>query len=295
MARREEEEFAERPQNKRRYEDDDDVPRRRSRRTDDDWDERTPRRKRDNSTSALVWILIGSGAALLLLVFVFTAFVWPGFLRSGTASTENDPQVLAKNREASADNLRQIGIAFHDYHSDRKRFPSDLVDKDLRPLLSWRVQILPYVGEERLYRKFNLDLPWDHPTNKALLTEMPSVYLAPGHAGGKGLTHYQGFAGVGTALARPGAGVVRDVMITDGLSNTLLVVEADEAVEWTKPADIAFDPDGPPVNIRGTLSPGGFNACFANGAVKFVRTPCNPGALRAAITRNGGEVGPPLD
>jgi hypothetical protein len=66
-------------------------------------------------------------------------------------------------------------------------------------------------------------------------------------------------------------------------------------VEWTRPADIVFDPKGPPVNLFGTINPGGFNACFGDATVRFIRTPCNPQALRAAITRNGGEAGPFLD
>src|SRR5260370_25308336 len=66
--------------------------------------------------------------------------------------------------------LKNIGLAFHDYHQDHGSFPSSAIfDKDCRPLLSWRVALLPYLEENELYSQFRLDEPWDSPNNRPLL------------------------------------------------------------------------------------------------------------------------------
>jgi prepilin-type processing-associated H-X9-DG protein len=77
--------------------------------------------------------------------------------------------------------------------------------------------------------------------------------------------------------------------ITDGTSNTILAVESNRDVPWTKPEDIPFDPNGP-VPELGNFSPNGFNAAFADGAVRFISKAVNPQVLKALITRSGGEV-----
>ena len=46
--------------------------------------------------------------------------------------------------------------------------PAYSVDKDGRPLHSWRVLLLPYLDEEELYKQLRLDEPWDSPHNKAV-------------------------------------------------------------------------------------------------------------------------------
>src|SRR5581483_2163049 len=57
--------------------------------------------------------------------------------------------------------------------------PTTLYDKEGRPTLSWRVALLPYLGEEALYKEFKLDEPWDSLHNKKLLKKMPKALQAP--------------------------------------------------------------------------------------------------------------------
>ena len=74
--------------------------------------------------------------------------------------------------------------------------PAASHDKNGKPLLCWRVHILPYLGEEKLYKEFHLDEPWDSPHNKKLLSQMPKIYRAPGAlAADTSATYYQVFVG----------------------------------------------------------------------------------------------------
>ena len=82
--------------------------------------------------------------------------------------------------------------------------------------------------------------------------------------------------------------------MTDGTSNTLMVAEAAEPVIWTKPDDLAFDPDKPLPKLGGHF-PGGFNAAFMDGSVRFLHQTMSEKTLKALITRNGGEVVRPDD
>ena len=85
--------------------------------------------------------------------------------------------------EQSRQNLTQIGTAIKQYEQADGRVPQQLVrgqGKQSRPLLSWRVHILPYLGQDALYKQFKLDEPWDSANNIRLLNQMPAVYASPG-------------------------------------------------------------------------------------------------------------------
>jgi Protein of unknown function (DUF1559) len=146
----------------------------------------------------------------------------------------------ARNRETSSNNLKQLGIAVHNYHATYNKLPADIVGKDGKPLLSWRVLLLPYLEEDKLYKEFKLDEPWDSRHNHPLLERMPKVLQSPRVTlKAKGYTVYQGFSGP-NAVFRPGQPPLRFAGFPDGTSNTILAVETSTAVPWTKPADIPF-------------------------------------------------------
>src|SRR4249919_3311122 len=89
----------------------------------------------------------------------------------------------AARRAQCVNNLKQIGLAMHNYHDVKNGLPpSAIVDKQGKPLLSWRVAILPYIEQQPLYDKFKLDEPWDSPNNKDLIQYMPSIYMCPSRA-----------------------------------------------------------------------------------------------------------------
>ncbi len=197
----------------------------------------------------------------------------------------------------STNNLKQIGLALHNFHAANGHFPADIRSKDGKPLLSWRVQILPFIEQQALFHEFHLDEPWDSPHNRDLAARMPSVFAHPMTNDVPDMTFYRGFMGK-QAIFDPkvpeGVGLPS---ITDGTSNTLAVVEAKEAVPWTKPeSDVPFDAGAKLEEIPALLEklggqfPGGFNALFCDGSVRFIKESVNPVIFKALITRDAGEV-----
>jgi hypothetical protein len=196
--------------------------------------------------------------------------------------------------------LGQIGAALQAYQNENGRLPPAVVyGKGGQPLYSWRVLLLPYLVEDDLYKQFHRDEPWDSPHNKPLLEPIPTEYRpALGGDDGPGLTRYQVLVGPGTAFERDG---LTWADFPDGLAGTLLVVEAGEAVPWSKPADLAYDPAGPLPPLGGVFTKPvhffcyelrrepGFNACFADGTTRFIAGKTGEKTIRALITRNGGE------
>jgi hypothetical protein len=175
-------------------------------------------------------------------------------------------------------------------HAYREAFghfpPAALVGEDAKPLLSWRVALLPFLGENQLYAEFKRNDPWDSPHNKKLLPKMPQVYALPdGTAGEASHTLYRVFVGPGTVFEN-GPGIFLG-NIPDGLANTLLVVEAGESVPWTKPEELAYDPDRPLPRIGG-MSPDGSYALYCDGDVRWIRNDFDEVRMRLAIARDDG-------
>ncbi|HEX3149188.1 MAG TPA: DUF1559 domain-containing protein [Gemmataceae bacterium] len=189
-------------------------------------------------------------------------------------------------RIKSANNLKQIGLALHNYNDTLGALPpAAIVDKKGKPMLSWRVMILPYIEQDALYGEFKLDEPWDSEHNKKLIDRMPKTYALPNKLSKPGATHYRVFVGNGAMWDWIQGTTFNQV--TDGLSNTWMVVEAEEGVPWTKPDELEFDPKKPLPKL-GTKFKGGFHALYGDGSVRFFKTV--PKQAAAWITKAGGEV-----
>ena len=90
------------------------------------------------------------------------------------------PARMAAARTDCINNLKQIGLALHNYHTKHDTFPPAYSrGKDGKPLLSWRVLVLPFLGEQALYDQFHLDEAWDSPHNRTLISKMPAAYSVP--------------------------------------------------------------------------------------------------------------------
>ncbi len=190
-------------------------------------------------------------------------------------------------------NLKQIGLAMHNYHDRHKSLPSAYtVDKAGKPLLRWRVLILPYLDQEALYKEFHLDEPWDSEHNRTIIDRMPPTYRCPGggsRRADQSKTTY--LTPRVKATIFPGAEGIKIPKITDGTSNTIFVVDAsnDRAVTWTRPDDWDIDSK---LDLKGIFGhhPGGTPFSFADGSVRFIKDSVAPGVLEKLITRDGGEV-----
>jgi hypothetical protein len=206
------------------------------------------------------------------------------------------PAERERRREACAGNLKTLGVAFHAYHNKYGHFPpAALTSKDGKPLLSWRVALLPYLGHAKLYGQFRQDEAWDSPHNLRLLAQMPSVYGCPSESSRRShTTVYQAVVGpkpdlgsIGT-MFEPTRGVeIREV--TDGTSITLLIAESARAVPWTKPDDQTYDRDAPLPRFA-SRHPIGFNVLLVDGSVRRVGFQISALILRGLLTRDGGEV-----
>ena len=178
----------------------------------------------------------------------------------------------------------------HSYHEAHGAFPpAAICDKNGNPLLSWRVLLLPYVEENDLFRQFKLDEPWDSAPNHALLAKMPSVYspfdgrpTPQPHT-----TYYRVFIGPGAAFEGTGGAEPQDGF-PDGPGNTILIVQAAEAVPWTQPAELPYGPTLPLPRLCG-LFPDQFLVAFADAGTRNIPSSISEKTLRAIITRNGGE------
>jgi hypothetical protein len=219
-------------------------------------------------------------------------------LDAGTANLEPFLARLAEAATSSAarnqclNNQKQIVLALHSYHDVKNHFPAVAnFDASGKPLLSWRVHILPYLGQEALYKEFHLDEPWDSEHNKKLIERMPEIYRCPSMCWGMtGRTTYLAPVGKDLMFTGDARGIpMREV--TDGTSNTIFVVDADDdrAVIWTQPEDLRVNPAKPLDGLVGHHGRG-FTCGFADASAHYISQAVDPKMLYSLFTRNGGEV-----
>jgi len=160
----------------------------------------------------------------------------------------NDLRVSSENRQkyqTIEQALVQLGAIFTRYSRENKRFPSAIFAEDGTPLLSWRVAILPYLGDQfkTLYDQFKLDEPWNSDNNIKLLDKIPAIFASSSSEQNK--TRFLIFNSPETPFGRAPQGLrLQDV---EDPYNTFSVVCSSpaNAIEWTKPEDFAFNPSNP--------------------------------------------------
>jgi uncharacterized protein DUF1559 len=199
------------------------------------------------------------------------------------------------NSRQTFENLKQIGRACHNYHDAMNGLPHAIADANGKPGLSWRVALLPYIGQNALYGQFKLSEPWNSEHNKKLIGQMPTVYASNrGSADGK--TDYRSFTGQGAIMppptqpAEPGKPFrgLSLASISDGAANTFMIVESGEAVIWTKPEELAFSPGKPPK--LGSGAGDRFYAVMVDGSVRQIRGNLDARTLSNAIQTNDGQI-----
>jgi hypothetical protein len=196
----------------------------------------------------------------------------------------------AASRAQSQNNLKQIAIALHNYHDVNGAFPPAAVcDKTGKPMLSWRVLILPYLEQSAIYKEFKLDEAWDSDHNKKLIAKMPKTYSMPWPMTAKANeTHYRVFVGNNAAFDYLKATKITEFL--DGTSNTILVATAKDAVIWTKPDELAFDPDKAMLKLLGFMPGEVCNVALGDGSVRGLRKSISKTTLNNAISKDDGQV-----
>jgi hypothetical protein len=175
----------------------------------------------------------------------------------------------------SRNNMRNIGLAaFQRTLTVNKPLPRAITDPDGKPLLSWRVAILPYLDQQALYDQFKLDEPWDSEHNLPLSRSIPAMYTHPGYAylTAEGKTMYQIPYGKGALyedIDGPDDGVFNRA--PGGRTGTVVLVEASSAnaVVWTKPDDLSIDEST--VRYQLNYDRGGVNLLFADQHIEAVQ------------------------
>ncbi|MGB7323999.1 MAG: protein kinase [Rubripirellula sp.] len=207
-------------------------------------------------------------------------------------SAEFRKKVQTVNDEAESSNkLKQLAVGFHNFHAAYRKFPASASTEregsvgvnfksQLQPF-SWRVAILPFVDEQQLFEQYRFTEPWDSEANLKLLDQMPDIFRSPtappdqptGHA------NYQGIANGTGALGTTDGFMLRD--IRDGTSNTLLIIETESSVPWTKPQDLGKIPE--------FTNDAVLRYALADGSVQKMQ-PIDMDKLNALVTRDGGET-----
>jgi hypothetical protein len=216
----------------------------------------------------------------------FVETLKPGFVAMFEAMRESRNAATAASRKG---NMKQIGLAFHNYHDTYNHFPAANGNGERgqgkKTGLSWRVHLLPFIEQSALYQEFRLDEDWDSPHNKALIEKMPDIFKVEG-VDKPGHTSVHVFTGDKTAMGSDVGVGFRD--ITDGTSNTIMAVVAgpESAEVWTKPGGLEFNHDDPK-KVLGTLGEQ-FLVLICDGSVRFLKSSIDDETLRNLIQRNDG-------
>lgn len=206
-----------------------------------------------------------------------------------------DAALSPRGASAAENNLRQIGLAMHSYHDVNSHFPANVYDKDGTPLLSWRVLLLPYLEQEALFQRFKRDEAWDSPANKALSQTVVRTFQVPGRPTNQPWeTYFRTFTSPKDAgehrawLVEGSPKGPTFANITDGTSNTFMVVEAAEAVPWAKPDDLPYDGRLPIPRLGGPA--GTFAVVLGDGSCRtFRRSAIDDANLRRGISIGDGQ------
>jgi len=164
--------------------------------------------------------------------------------------------------------------------------PATLMGPDGKTLHSWRVELLPFLDEKRLYDQYHLNEPWDSANNKQVLERIPEVFHSPYDDPKSTNSGYYVIVGPGTIFEGQDGIKISDII--DGTSNTLLVVGSKRNIPWTKPDDISFDPHKPLPELGGYVE-GKFAAGLADGSAHLFETAKVAKILKELIMRNDGQ------
>jgi len=199
----------------------------------------------------------------------------------------------AADRMRLTNNLKQLGLALHSYHDANGHLPRDVTDGEGKVLLSWRVELLPYLEANDLFARIDRTKAWDDPVNKKLWDEMPDAFKVPARPAKEAHdTYFQAFRTINwVGKDDPWQVDTHNVTlteVTDGTALTLAIAEMEEAKNWMQPGDPTFDPKK--LAKIGNPKTGKAGVVMMDGSVRTLDAKKYTGAkLAALITINSGD------
>ena len=193
--------------------------------------------------------------------------------------------------------IRNIASAMLAYEREHGALPPQSVPgPNGKPWHSWRVLLLPYLDEKPLYERYRFDEPWDGPHNRLLHDHAFSVYHCPTDDSDLSRTSYFVVSGPGM-MFEPGKRL-KSADAADGAGNTVLVIEAaGQNIHWLEPRDLESAQLANQVNASGQPSissahPKVAHVALVDESERAIADDADPAAVRAMLTRNGGETAP---
>lgn len=197
----------------------------------------------------------------------------------------------AARRMQCSNNFKQLALAMRNYHDAYKCLPpAYTVDAEGKRLHSWRTLLVPFLESNPLYSKIDLTKPWNDPVNLAVAAERPpNVFLCPS-ATERNKTHY--LVVVDPESCFPGAKSIALNDITDGTSNTLLIIEAPtgSGVDWMSPYDADWSVLSSISEKNKGSHDGVFNAAMADGSVRAIANNSSIDVRRSLMTIAAGDA-----
>ena len=239
--------------------------------------------------SVALLAVLSSRYWLWAVALIVLAMVAAFFLPARSACRE------AARRATCINNLKQIGLALHNYYDHNSCFPPPYVaDAEGKPLYSWRVLLLPYMEQTPLYEQWHLDEPWDSLHNRPLAEQAIAVFRCPlAEFENQPFSSYLAVIGPGMAW-EPGACLTFEDF-TDDKNATIMVVEVrDSQIHWAEPVDLdraamslkINDESRPSISSR---HPTVANVLFVDGSAMALPNDVPEDDVAALLTRGGGE------
>ncbi len=233
-----------------------------------------PANPKPGSTRKVLLVVVAAAVLFLLLVIL------PGVHQAREAA----------RRTTCKCRLKQLGLAFHNYHEVYGAFPpAYTVDADGKPLHSWRTLLLPYLDQAPLYSQIDLSKPWDDPANAAAFETPMPVYGCPSSSTAPVQASFLAVV-LPNSILRAGQSLKTND-VSDGTSNTILVIEVphDQAVPWMSPRDADAALLAQFTTNSKESHTGGRHALLGDGMVRFLSQKIAPTTLQALFTATGGE------
>ncbi|MDG2184773.1 MAG: DUF1559 domain-containing protein [Mariniblastus sp.] len=186
---------------------------------------------------------------------------------------------------ARTGHFKKIAAALEQYEEQYGVLPSIQAHPktdDLPGQLSWRVAILPMLGYQELYDRFDFDQAWDHPGNLKVAEDIPAEFQSNSN-----LSNIHLFSGQGGLHEDPAASPKLD-QITDRKIWTAIAIEGSDktALPWTQPKSI----DNPATSLSqfGNENENAVLMIDASFNVRAVRR--NLDKIQAVLSIDGGDT-----